>query len=337
MTKKSDEDPEKVLPKIVDKVLAFKPAESKILKATHGSSDRPLIIGNVKIPCYVLENGQRVLSQRGLNDALGISHGSARNAKGGGARLAGIVGLEGVRSRSDRDLVVLLENPIHFLPPLGKVSFGYEATLLSDICKAILAAHANGTLPARNAYLAKQAAVLLEGFSKIGLVALVDEATGFQSVRPSDDLQRFLALYLSPERLKWARAFPDVFYQHMYRLWGWKWTGGNKRTPHVGKLTNQLVYEVLPEGVLEELRIRNPKVPGKHWREAKHHQELSADIGQDDLQKHLLQVITLMKVSKTKSQFMRNFRALFPSKHGDQLLLDEVADHLDQEAEKNKN
>jgi hypothetical protein len=35
-------------------------------KATHGSSDHPLKIGDVEIPCYVLEDGRRVLSLGGM-------------------------------------------------------------------------------------------------------------------------------------------------------------------------------------------------------------------------------------------------------------------------------
>lgn len=38
---------------------------SKVFRATHGDATRPLKIGNLEIPCYVLEDGSRVLSGRG--------------------------------------------------------------------------------------------------------------------------------------------------------------------------------------------------------------------------------------------------------------------------------
>src|SRR5712692_10382868 len=38
----------------------------RLVKATHGSPDRPLRIGDLEIPCYVLEDGRRVLVQRGM-------------------------------------------------------------------------------------------------------------------------------------------------------------------------------------------------------------------------------------------------------------------------------
>src|SRR5260370_3668391 len=53
-------------------------AERSVLRATHGSADRPLRIGALEIPCYVLENGMRVLSGRGMQSAIGLgqSHGA---------------------------------------------------------------------------------------------------------------------------------------------------------------------------------------------------------------------------------------------------------------------
>jgi len=56
------------------------------------------------------------------------------------------------------------------------------------------------------------------------IIALVDEATGYQEQRDRDELQRFLALYLSEERLKWAKMFPDEYYKQLFRLQGWSYS-----------------------------------------------------------------------------------------------------------------
>ena len=58
----------------------------EIKQATHGAADSPLRIGNVKIDCYVLEDGRRVLQQTGLLGALNLSHGGSYSK--GGDRLA---------------------------------------------------------------------------------------------------------------------------------------------------------------------------------------------------------------------------------------------------------
>jgi len=43
------------------------------LKVVAGTPDRPLVIGDIEIPCYVLEGEQRVLSQRGVTAAIGLN------------------------------------------------------------------------------------------------------------------------------------------------------------------------------------------------------------------------------------------------------------------------
>jgi hypothetical protein len=141
----------------------------------------------------------------------------------------------------------------------------------------------------------------------------VDEATGYQEERERDELNKLLAVYLSEERLKWAKMFPDEFYRQLYRLQGWQYPTGAKRTPLVGKLTNQLVYEKLPPGVLEKLRELNPKIKSTKRRKWKFTQFLSHDIGQPDLRDHLLQLIAIMRASANKSIFKRLFARAFPS------------------------
>src|SRR5580692_5344543 len=43
------------------------------LVARYGTSERPLRIGEIEIPCYVLSDGTRVLAQRGLQSGIGLS------------------------------------------------------------------------------------------------------------------------------------------------------------------------------------------------------------------------------------------------------------------------
>ena len=48
-------------------------SRANIIKATHGADEKPLIIGNSKIPCYVLSNGKRVLIQKEMALSIGLS------------------------------------------------------------------------------------------------------------------------------------------------------------------------------------------------------------------------------------------------------------------------
>lgn len=285
-------------------------------QATHGSTDRPLRIGDAEIPCYVLDNGMRVLSQRGTLSGLNLSQGSSPTGVGGD-RLVRFSQGNRISPFISSELKALIEKPILFRSG-GGTAFGYPATILPDICDAILAARNAGALQKQQLPLAQRCEELVRGFAKVGIVALVDEATGYQEDRDRDELHRILEAYLSEERLAWAKRFPDEFYRQVYRLKGWKWPVGRAKTPLLGHITNDIVYDRLPPGVLDELQRRNPTRGDTKRRQWKHHQFLSGDFGQPDLRDHLLQVIAAMRMSRTWDGFKRGFDEAFP-KPGSQI------------------
>lgn len=290
--------------------------------ATHGSAERPLRIGEIEIPCFVLEDGRRVLIQTGVINALGMSHGGSYSK--GGDRLAKFATQGRLSSFISSDLVERTAEPIRFRTARGALAYGYEATILHDLCEVVLDARDAGVLQKQQMHIAKQCETLVRGFARVGIIALVDEATGYQYERDRDELHRILEAYLSEERLAWAKRFPDEFYKQIYRLKDWKWPpAGRAKPPLLGHITNDIVYDRLPPGVLTELRKRNPTKDDTKRRKWKHHQFLSADFGQPDLRDHLLQVIAVMRVSKSWDAFKRNFDEAFP-KPGTQIEM-----HLD--------
>jgi hypothetical protein len=98
----------------------------------------------------------------------------------------------------------------------------------------------------------------------------------------------------------------------VYRVHGWPYKPGNaKRTPFIGKIINKYIYEPLPPGVLDELRQLNP-VTESGWRRRKHFQYLTADTGNEHLDRQITSVITLMRVSDTKADLEHNFAKAFP-------------------------
>ena len=64
--------------------------------------------------------------------------------------------------------------------------------------------------------------------AKTGIVALVDEATGYQEVRPEDALAAYLEKVIRKELAAWVKRFPDEFYENIYKLKGWVWPGMQK-------------------------------------------------------------------------------------------------------------
>jgi hypothetical protein len=286
-----------------------------IPQATHGAPDKPLKIGDIEIGCYVLSNGMRVVSQAGMIKGMGFTKGrpSEDNDEERGRELPNFVGQNWIKPFIYNELTASLAAPIKFRPPHGgNLAHGYPATILADICEAVLKARAAGAIQKRQEHIATQCESLIRGFARVGIIALVDEATGYQEKRDKDELHKILSLYLSEERLTWAKRFPDDYYKNLYRLRGWEWPSAKGHTPLVGKLTNQLVYEKLPEGVLDELRRKNPVDPETGGRKHKHHQFLSENLGVKGLHEHLIQLITVMKISKDWDEFDKLFNKVFP-------------------------
>ncbi len=278
----------------------------KLPKATHKG---PLKIGEIEIQSYVLEDGRRVLSQSGMLNALGMSRGSSASI--GGDRLAKFVDGKILKPFIDSKLVSVTVKPILFRPVQGFRAYGYEATILADICEAVLAAKEANVLQKQQLPIAKRAEVLLRGFARVGIIALVDEATGYQEDRDKMELHRILEAYIAPELLPWTKRFPDEFYKEMFRLWGWQYSPLSVKRPlYVGKLTNQLVYNKLPRGVLPELKRITP-IDSKGRYKARLHQSLTDELGVPHLEKQLTSTTTLMRVSPNKSHFLRLFRRAF--------------------------
>lgn len=295
--------------------------EERILKATH-EGDLP--IGNSMLHCAVLEDGTRVLTQGDFLKAIGRHHRSGAS-KRVVDQLPPFLSANNLEAFIDEGLRCSCI-PIIFKAKKGGgksgIAHGYKAELLPQVCNVFLQAKDAGVLKTHQLHIAIQCDILIRGLATVGIIALVDEATGYQYDRNRYDLERLLSLYLSEERLKWAKIFPDEFYRQIYRLKNWQYPGGGGgKTPFVGRLTNQLVYERLPEGVLPKLKELNPVNSAKKRRQWCHHQFLSEDIGQPDLRNHLLQVIVLLRASANWTIFKRLFARAFPMP-GDQLLLD---------------
>jgi hypothetical protein len=209
------------------------------------------------------------------------------------------------------DLAVRLVSPIQYRPKHGgRTGFGYDAMLLPAICEVILDADKADKLKSNQKQLAHMAEILHRGFARVGVIALVDEATGYQEDRARDELSRILEAYVSEQYRPWIRRFPEEFFRQVYRLYRWPYRPGNaKRTPFIGKLINKYVYEPMPEGVLEKLQEVNP-VTESGWRARKHSQHL-ADTGNVHLDRQITSVVTLMRISDTKEEMEHNFAKAF--------------------------
>lgn len=294
----------------------LKPERAELPRAICGSKDRPVMLGDFALPCFVLEDGRRVLAVSGVQDSLGLARGGSMIA--GMNRLELFVTRMRLRPYVSDELFERVRSPVFFITPTGAVAQGYEASILPDLCDAVLAARAAGALQKQQLPIADRCELLTRALAKVGIIALIDEATGYQEIRERDELHRILQRYISPELLPWAKRFPDEFYREMYRLLGWagRNPAARAKPSYVGVLTNRLVYEKMPPGVLEELKRRNPVVPETGRRRHRHHQLLTPDVGHPHLDKHVAVVTALMRISRDYNDFRRHFERAFPGPQG---------------------
>ena len=283
---------------ITAKVLAYNPDAPKgPLKVIAGAPDRPLVIGDIEIPCYVLEGETRVLVQRGMAGAMGMSPGS-------GARIARFTSSNALKPYISNDLKVVLTNPVKFLTP-GGIAHGYPATLLVDLCNAVLSAREAGKLLPNQRHIARQCEVLIRGLASVGIIALVDEATGYQRIREERALATILEKFIAKELQPWTKTFPFEFYAQICRLKGWPSILAIRRPSVIGTYTNDFVYERIGPEILKELREKNPTLPESGRRQHKHHQWFTRDYGHPKLQQHVAGVIMLMESATSWRDFRR--------------------------------
>jgi len=291
----------------------------KILKAQYRGI---LQIGDLEIPCFVTEDGTRVLSGRGMTNAIGM--------KGRGQGIVRILTQKTLNPFISNELILAIERPLH-ISGFGLKTYGYEATILLQVCESILSARDAGALKTeQERRYGKFADILVRAFAKVGIIALVDEATGYQEVRDRLALQQILDKYLREEYAKWAKTFPDEFYEKLFKLKGWQYRPLSiKRPGVVGHWTNDLIYKRLAPGVLDELRVRNPKDEAGR-RKHRHHQWLTEDYGSPALKQHLSNVMFLMAATPNWTQFYRALQRAAP-KYGHTILLDfnEKEDEID--------
>ena len=299
----------KALDAITDKVLAYRPSATPPLKVIAGAPDTPLRIGDIEIPCYVLENEIRVLSQSGMFKALGLARRGLVPSKGG-AQIPRFAASKAINPFISNELQAGLSTPIIFTANAGP-TYGYPATILVDICNVVLQARQARSLNYQQQRLAERCEILLRGFAYVGIIALVDEATGYQRIREKRDLATFLERFITAELQPWTRTFPYTFYEQIFRLKGWGNAEGMPRPSVVGHYTNDFVYERIAPGVLDELRSRNPVLP-QGWRRNRHHQWFTPEYGHPRLKQHLEGVTALMRAARSWDGFKRSLDRVYP-------------------------
>lgn len=275
------------------------------------SREGNLKIGGAEIQCFVLDDGARVLARADFVRAIG------RTGK-----------VKGGRQFDDEfqtPVFVTAENLKPFLPndigenskPIlftykGTEVIGYRAELLPVICEIFQDADRAGKLRQNQKHIAEACRLLSRGLTRVGIIGLVDEATGYQRERAADALAKILEQFIAKELQPWVRTFPDEFYSELFRLRGLAFPRDSVKKPqYFGHLTNDIVYKRLAPGVKEELKRTTPKTPSGRNRHQMH-RYLSTDLGHPKLREHMASVVTIMSFSDDYEDFQRKLNKRHP-------------------------
>lgn len=240
-----------------------------------------LDLGGNEIDCYVLDNGDRAISMGAAVTAL---------AKTKSADLAEYIGVSSLKPYINKELV-LAETIVFNIPGSTYTGRGIKAETFLDICSAYVAAFAEGALKtSKQQQIAIRCSVFLASCAKIGLIALIDEATGYQYERAESALQLKMKAFIAEEMRGWEKTFPDELWEQFGRLTQWKGSL-HSRPKWWGKLVMELIYSALDSDVASYLKENKP--PPIHGRN--YHQWLSQHYGLKQLVTHIYEIIGMAK------------------------------------------
>jgi hypothetical protein len=270
-----------------------------------------LNIVGLEVPCYVLDNGQKIIGRTSATELL-------TGIRGGGA-LEKYIGVKALESFINKDLVLERLVPFRLLEVEGleKAVKGLPADLMIEVCQGFVAALQASFDPAspypkmtdRQRQMAMKASIFLSACAKVGLEALIDEATGYQYERAEDALQVKLRAFIADELRAWEKTFPDELWAEFGRLTGWK--GSLQSRPKWwGKLVIEMIYDTQDPDIAEYLKNNKPP-PGVHW-----HRQLTENIGVRALVSRCYEIVGMAK----ECEDMRQLREKVARHYGRQVV-----------------
>jgi hypothetical protein len=300
----------------------------KLIKATH---EGELPLGNINLSCAVLEDGTRVISRNAIFRAFGRTKRGRAKGEIREPNMPSFIDAKNLQPFVDADLRGELKK-IEFEDKNGKIADGYNALILPMLCKVYLDARATVNAETKKPILTKSqeplaraSEVLLLSLSKVGIIALIDEATGYQEDRDKTALREFLTAFLQEEKGKWIKTFPDEFFESIFKMKGWDWKSAVKgqKPGVVGKYINNYVWSRIAPGVLDELKRINRDENGK--RKGKNPQFIDIDFGHPKLKEHLKVLTMFAKASGYNwTNWERMVNRALPKFHSDGSQIQEI-------------
>lgn len=279
-----------------------------------------LVIGDTKLNCAVLDNEQRIISETSMANAILKSRSGAairrkKEIENSGAPLPVFLAAKSLKPFIPKELSG--GTPLITYLDGNRDVKGYDATILPQVCEVWLAAREAGALMPSQMDKAQRAEILMRSLAKVGIIALVDEATGFQFDRKYDALRVLLQTYLADGIKAWAKQFPDQFFTELDRLYGHHNLKPSQRPSYYGKFINSYIYKPLENGMIDPELQKRYKLDEKKHRK---HQHLT-DFGIGQLRLQIGRIMGLMEISPSLKWFKEK-----QSRQGQLSLFDNLED-----------
>ena len=276
-------------------------------RATHKGSFKEEF--GIDVDCYVLndEAHTAVISQRGMAQALGFSpQGGGRFPRFlGGKNISPYIGLD-LRQKLTQPVIFQSPTVVSGVGPSGRV-YGFDVTILIDVCKAIVAAVNDSKLLPNQRGIAKQAHVILNASAKAGIKGLVYALAGYDATR--EEVIAAFKFYVREEARDYEKEFPDQLYEEWYRLYRLPKPERNKPWKFM-HLTVDQVYRPLAKSNGKILELTKTQRQSSKERYKKLHQFLS-EIGVKALRTQLGQLLGIARISKSQQEYESYFQRLF--------------------------
>ncbi len=287
--------------------IALRGAEARWgVRATHKGNFQEEF--GIDVECYVLNDEQKtaVISQRGMMAALSLrtTSGGSLSRFLGGDRIEPYVGLE-LREKVGKPLRFQWSPLVSNQPQM--LVHGYDATILIDICKAILKAADDGRLLKRQENTVRQAHVIISASAKAGIKGLVYALSGYDPTR--EEVIAAFKWYVREEAREYEKEFPTQLYTEWYRLYQLPKPEKNKPWKFM-HLTVDHVWIPLARSNGKILQLTRVQRAASAKRRAKLHQFLS-EIGVKALRTHLGQLLGIAQVSESRERYETYVNRIF--------------------------
>jgi len=253
-----------------------------------------IIIGDIHLLCYVLNNGKRVISQRSLVYILTSKHNTELTRYFRESNLSAYF-----------DLSHINEQTVEFMiSGSPRKAIGYEAALLIEICRAYLRARDDNAIVKRQTLIVKKANAIVRSCAKTGIIDLIDKATGYQKVNEEHTLRSALKACIADKIQEWKKMFPDDFWSELARLENIDDVPGNRLT-RWGNYITAFVYDAVDDDFANELR--SDLYPFFNQDQ----NQWLRNYNRNKIRKHLIQVTSVLKTCKDLADFKDKFSYVF--------------------------